>query len=93
MHLCPFSEERVAGKIPCTGNTHTHTHTHTHTEHTLLPALLCYYEGCLEGKPAVYKLIQCTLLLVEKAGVALNMSLTFTVCMQVRLQTRELPWL
>ena len=28
----------------------------------------CLHGGCLEGKPAVYTLIQFTLLLVEKAG-------------------------
>ena len=33
------------------------------------PALLCWQEGCPEGRPAVYTLIQCIPLLVEKAGV------------------------
>ena len=33
-----------------------------------------------EGGPAVYMLIHCTLLLVEMAGVALDMTLRFTMC-------------
>ena len=39
-----------------------------------LPALCCLHEGCLKGEPAVYMLIQCTPLLVEKAGVVPDMT-------------------
>ena len=41
----------------------------------LLPALHCLHEGCLEGMPTVYTLVQCTPLLVEKAGVAPDVTL------------------
>ena len=51
-----------------------------------LPALCFLHEGCLEGKCAVFTLIQCTPLLVEKAGVAPDMTLRFTTCKQVRVQ-------
>ena len=44
----------------------------------LLPALCCLYEGCPEGGSAVYTSIQCTPLLVEKAGVAPDVTLRFT---------------
>ena len=46
-----------------------------------------------EGGPAVYTLIQCTPLLVEKAGVAPDVTLRFTAHKQVRVQAREPPWL
>ena len=36
------------------------------------------HEGCPEGESAVYKLVQCTPLLVEKAGVAPDMTFRFT---------------
>ena len=51
------------------------------------------HEGYLEGGPAVYMLIQCTPLLVEKAGVAPDMTLRFTTHKQVSVQVREPPWL
>ena len=44
-----------------------------------LPALHCLHEGSLEGKSAIYMLIQCTPLLVEKVDVAPDMTLRFTV--------------
>ena len=37
----------------------------------------------MEGGPAVYTLIQCTPLLVEKAGVAPDVTLRFTAHKQV----------
>ena len=49
--------------------------------------------GCPEGRPAVYTLVQCTPLLVEKAGVAPDMTLRFTTCKQASVQAREPPWL
>ena len=36
-------------------------------------------------------LIQCTALLVEKAGVAPDVTLRFTTCKQVSVQAREPP--
>ena len=56
----------------------------------LLPAHRCMHERCLEGEPAVYMF---TPLLVEKAGVAPDMTLRFTACKQVSVQARKLPWL
>ena len=49
---------------------------------SLLPSLHCLHEGCPEGKPAVHTLIQFTLLLVEKTGVAPHVTLRFTACKQ-----------
>ena len=49
-------------------------------------------ESCESG-PAVYTLIQCTALLVEKAGVAPDVTLRFTAHKQVSVQAREPPWL
>ena len=51
------------------------------------------HEGCLEGGPDVYMLIQCTSLLVENAGVAPDMTLKFTMHMQASMQAREPSWL
>ena len=50
-------------------------------------------EGCPEGESAVYVLKQCTPLFVEKAGVAPDMTLRFTMHKQVRVQAREPSWL
>ena len=58
-----------------------------------MPALHCLHVGYPEGRPAVYTLIQCTLLLVEKAGVAPDVTLRFTAHKQVRVQVREPPLL
>ena len=49
------------------------------------------HEGCPEGGPAVYTLIQCTPLLVEKAGVAPDQTLRFTIHKQVSVHAREPP--
>ena len=43
-------------------------------------------------EPVVHTLIQCTPLLVEKAGVAPDVTLGFTMCKQVSVQVREPPW-
>ena len=51
------------------------------------------HEGCPEGVSAVYTLIQCTPLLVEKLGVALNVTFRFITCKQVSVQARGPPWL
>ena len=51
------------------------------------------HDGCPEGDSAVHMLIQCTPILVEKTDVAPDVTLRFTVCKQVRMQARELPWL
>ena len=51
------------------------------------------HEGCLEGEPAVHMLIQCKPLLVEMAGVSLDMTLRFTVHKQISVQAREPLWL
>ena len=59
----------------------------------LVSTVACLHEGCLEGRPAVYTLIQCTPLLVEKADVSPDMTLRFTTCNQVSVQARESPWL
>ena len=58
----------------------------------LLPALRCLHEGCPEGGPAVYTLIKCTSLLVEKAGIAPDVTLRFTTQKQVSVQVREDFW-
>ena len=46
----------------------------------------------MEGRPAVNTLLQCTPLLVEKACVAANVALRFTMCKQVEMQIREIPY-
>ena len=48
----------------------------THCCSSLLPALHCLHEGCLKGEPAIHMLLQCTPLLVEKAGVAPDVTLS-----------------
>ena len=58
-----------------------------------IAALYCLHEGCLEGRPAGYTLIQCTALSVEKAGVAPDITLRFTTRKQISVQAREPPWL
>ena len=56
-----------------------------------LPALCCLHEGCLKGKSAVYTLIKCTLLMVEKADVVPDVTLRLTMHKQVGVQVREPP--
>ena len=60
--------------------------TAAHITNPPLPALWCLHVGCPEGKPAENMLIQCTPLLVEKAGVAMDVTLTWK---QVTMQIRE----
>ena len=57
------------------------------------PSIRYLHDGCLEGGPAVHTLIQCTPLLVEKAGVEPDVTLSFIAHKQVSLQVREPPWL
>ena len=45
----------------------------------------------MEGEPAVYMFIQCTPQLVEKAYVAPDVTLRFTVCKQVLMQVKNHP--
>ena len=49
--------------------------------------------GRSSEKITLYVFVQCTPLLVEKAGVAPDVTLRFTACKQVRVQVREPPWL
>ena len=60
----------------------------------LAPTIICpLLLACPEGGPTVYTLIQCTPLLVEKAGVAPDVTLRFTACKEVSVQVGEPPWL
>ena len=47
----------------------------------------------MKGGPAVYMREQCTPLLVEKAGVAPDVTLRFIACKQVSVQVTEPLWL
>ena len=51
------------------------------------------FEAIKLKRNAVYTLIQCTTLLVEKAGVVPDMTLRLTACKQVSVQVRQPPWL
>ena len=53
----------------------------------------CLHEGCPEGRPTVYILLWCTALLVEKAGVAPDVTRRFTMHKQVSVLARDPPWL
>ena len=57
--------------------------TATQVSNLPLSTLCCLHEGCLKVEPAVYMLMQCTPLLVEKAGVAPDLTLRFTRYKQV----------
>ena len=50
--------------------------------------LTALHEGCPEGKPVVYMLVQCSPLLVEKSGVSQDVTLRFTAHKQVRVQLK-----
>ena len=65
----------------------------TSTYFSWLPVLHRMHEGCPEGDSAVYMLTQCTPLLVEKTGVAPDLTLRFTAHKQISVQARETPWL
>ena len=57
---------------------------------------LCYkmwHVGNVTGHHAVYTLIQCTPPLVEKAGVAPDMTFRITACKQERVQARYPLWI
>ena len=56
--------------------------------HCCLPSAACMRAVWKVGL-AVHILIQCTPLLVEKAGVALDVTLRFTACKQVSVQVRQ----
>ena len=58
-----------------------------------LPAHCCYHKGCPESYPVVYTLIQCAPVLAEKADVAPDVTLRFTVQKQVSVLVREPPCL
>ena len=51
----------------------------------------CLPSSASMSKPAENKLIQSTLLLVEKAGAALDVQLRIAACKQARVQIREPP--
>ena len=55
--------------------------------------LQTWHVGNVTGHHAVYTLIQCTPLLVEKAGVAPDMTFRITACKQERVQARYPLWI
>ena len=58
-----------------------------------LPLLQMWHVGNMTGRHAVYMLIQCTPLLVEKAGVAPDVTFRITACKQERVQARYPLWI
>ena len=58
-----------------------------------LPLLQMWHVGNVTGHHAVYTLIQCTPLLVEKAGVAPDVTFRITACKQERVQARYPLWI
>ena len=58
-----------------------------------LPLLQTWHVGNMTSHHAVYMLIQCTSLLVEKAGVAPDMTFRITACKQERVQARYPLWI
>ena len=58
-----------------------------------LPLLQMWHVGNVTGRHAIYTLIQCTPLLVEKAGVAPDMTFRITACKQERVQARYPLWI
>ena len=59
----------------------------------ILPLLQTWHVGNVTGRHAVYMLIQCTPLLVEKAGVAPDVTFRITACKQERVQARYPLWI
>ena len=57
-------------------------------DHSCLPST-----ACMRDAQEASQVLQFTLLLVEKAGVAPDVTLRFTACKQVRVQVREPLWL
>ena len=58
-----------------------------------LPLLQTWHVGNMTGRHAVYMLIQCTSLLVEKAGVTPDVTFRMTACKQERVQARYPLWI
>ena len=58
-----------------------------------LPLLQMWHVGNMTGCHAVYTLIQCTPLLVEKAGVTPDVTFRITACKQERVQARYPLWI
>ena len=54
--------------------------------------LQMWHVGNVTGHHAIYMLIQCTLLLVEKAGVTPDVTFRITACKQERVQARYPLW-
>ena len=52
-----------------------------------------WHVGNMTGHHAMYMLIQCTPLLVEKAGVAPDVTFRITACKQERVQARYPLWI
>ena len=73
-----FYEASRRGQVDSTFACWVGKHTAAQVSNPPLLALHCLHEGCPEDKCAVYMLMQCTPLLVEKADVAPNVTLRFT---------------
>ena len=58
-----------------------------------LPLLQTWHVGNVTSCHAVYTLIQCTPLLVEKAGVTPDVTFGITACKQERVQARYPLWI
>ena len=58
-----------------------------------LPLLQTWHVGNVTSCHAVYTLIQCTPLLVEKAGVTPDVTFRITACKQERVQARYPLWI
>ena len=58
-----------------------------------LPLLQMWHAGNVTNRHAVYTLIQCTPLLVEKAGVTPDVTFRITACKQERVQARYPLWI
>ena len=58
-----------------------------------LPLLQTWHVGNVTGCHAIYVLIQCTPLLVEKAGVPPDVTFRITACKQERVQARYPLWI
>ena len=58
-----------------------------------LPLLQMWHVGNVTGRHAIYTLIQCTPLLVEKAGVTPDVTFRITACKQERVQVRYPLWI
>ena len=85
--------ENIAGRGSRVESTSAHCAGVSRSNPGNLPLLQMWHVGNVTGRHTIYTLIQCTPLLVEKAGVTPDVTFRITACKQERVQARYPLWI